>query len=87
MRVSGERNTETAPVRAFREQEAAMQYCRRLYNETSAGQITETGAGFGSQNLWQAHSRLAAYAAVKTGNLGERMLDRRQHQSRQQRHG
>jgi hypothetical protein len=47
--------------------EAWLQYCR-LYNGTAAEQIAETGQSFGNLNLRQAHSRLTAYAAVKTGN-------------------
>ncbi|GAA4728718.1 exo-rhamnogalacturonan lyase family protein [Phytohabitans rumicis] len=44
-----------------------LQYCR-LYNGTAAQQIAETGSSFGNLNLRQAHSRLTAYAAAKTGN-------------------
>lgn len=44
-----------------------LQYCR-LYNGTAAEQQAETGRSFGNLNLRQAHSRLTAYAAAKTGN-------------------
>jgi YetA-like protein len=47
--------------------DAWLQYCR-LYNGTAAEQIAETGQSFGNLNLRQAHSRLTAYAAAKTGN-------------------
>ncbi|MGC7096529.1 Tat pathway signal sequence domain protein [Amycolatopsis lurida] len=47
--------------------DAWLQYCR-LYNGTDAEQIAETGQSFGNLNLRQAHSRLTAYAAAKTGN-------------------
>lgn len=46
---------------------AWLQYCR-LYNATAEEQKAETGQSFGNQNLRQAHSRLTAYAAAKTGN-------------------
>jgi hypothetical protein len=46
---------------------AWLQYCR-LYNGTAAEQTAETGQSFGNLNLRQAHSRLTAYAAVKTGD-------------------
>nr|WP_231641356.1 hypothetical protein [Nocardia sp. NRRL S-836] len=46
---------------------AWLQYCR-LYNATAEEQQAETGQSFGSLNLRQAHSRLTAYAAAKTGN-------------------
>jgi len=44
-----------------------LQYCR-LYNGTAAEQVAETGQSFGNLNLRQAHSRLTAYAAAKTGD-------------------
>ncbi|WP_158852524.1 exo-rhamnogalacturonan lyase family protein [Saccharothrix deserti] len=47
--------------------EAWLQYCR-LYNGTADEQRAETGQAFGNQNLRQAHSRLTAYAAARTGN-------------------
>ncbi|MCW6007027.1 hypothetical protein K1W54_20935 [Micromonospora sp. CPCC 205371] len=47
--------------------DAWLQYCR-LYNGTAAEQTAETGQSFGNLNLRQAHSRLTAYAAAKTGN-------------------
>jgi hypothetical protein len=47
--------------------DAWLQYCR-LYNGTAAEQIAETGQSFGTLNLRQAHSRLTAYAAAKTGD-------------------
>ncbi|NUT48185.1 MAG: Tat pathway signal sequence domain protein [Saccharothrix sp.] len=47
--------------------DAWLQYCR-LYNGTAAEQIAETGQSFGSLNLRQAHSRLTAYAAARTGD-------------------
>ncbi len=47
--------------------EAWLQYCR-LYNGTAAEQEAETGRSFGSLNLRQAHSRLTAYAAARTGD-------------------
>nr|MDT0661963.1 hypothetical protein [Micromonospora sp. DSM 115978] len=46
-----------------------LQYCR-LYNGTAAEQIAETGQSFGNLNLRQAHSRLTAYAAARTGDAG-----------------
>ena len=47
--------------------DAWLQYCR-LYNGTAAEQSAEIGQSFGNLNLRQAHSRLTAYAAAKTGN-------------------
>ncbi|MBE1491044.1 exo-rhamnogalacturonan lyase family protein [Plantactinospora soyae] len=47
--------------------DAWLQYCR-LYNGTAAEQIAETGQSFGNLNLRQAHARLTAYAAARTGN-------------------
>jgi hypothetical protein len=47
--------------------EAWLQYCR-LYNGTPAEQAAETGQSFGNLNLRQAHSRLTAYAAARTGD-------------------
>jgi len=47
--------------------DAWLQYCR-LYNGTAAEQVAETGQSFGNLNLRQAHSRLTAYAAAKTGD-------------------
>lgn len=47
--------------------DAWLQYCR-LYNGTADEQIAEVGVSFGVLNLQQAHSRLTAYAAVRTGN-------------------
>ncbi|HEX6685175.1 MAG TPA: hypothetical protein VF062_20460 [Candidatus Limnocylindrales bacterium] len=44
-----------------------LRYCR-FYNATAAQQAAEFGRSFGSQNLRQAHSRLTAYAAAKTGD-------------------
>jgi hypothetical protein len=49
--------------------EAWLQYCR-LYNGTPEEQEAETGQSFGNLNLRQAHSRLTAYAATKTGDAG-----------------
>ncbi|MGW0520837.1 exo-rhamnogalacturonan lyase family protein [Crossiella sp. NPDC003009] len=46
---------------------AWLQYCR-LYNATAEEQKAETGQSFGSLNLRQAHSRLTAFAAAKTGD-------------------
>ncbi|MDT7789152.1 MAG: hypothetical protein QOF58_7571 [Pseudonocardiales bacterium] len=46
---------------------AWLQYCT-LYNGTAAEQIAAVGQSFGSLNLKQAHARLTAYAAAKTGN-------------------
>jgi hypothetical protein len=46
---------------------AWVQYCT-LYNGTAEEQIAAVGKSFGSLNLRQAHSRLTAYAAAKTGN-------------------
>jgi hypothetical protein len=47
--------------------DAWLQYCR-LYNGTAAEQIAEVGQSLGNLNLRQAHARLTAYAAAKTGN-------------------
>jgi exo-rhamnogalacturonan lyase-like protein len=47
--------------------QAWLQYCR-LYNGTPAEQAAETGQSFGNLNLRQAHSRLTAYAAARTGS-------------------
>jgi hypothetical protein len=44
-----------------------LRYCR-FYNATAAEQAAEFGRSFGSQNLRQAHSRLTAYIAAKTGD-------------------
>ncbi|TDC85626.1 Tat pathway signal sequence domain protein [Micromonospora sp. KC606] len=46
---------------------AWLQYCR-LYNGTAAEQTAEVGQSLGNLNLRQAHSRLTAYAAAKTGD-------------------
>jgi hypothetical protein len=43
--------------------DAWLQCCRRLYNETSAEQITETGAAFGSQN--RASTRVEGQTVLK----------------------
>ena len=44
-----------------------LRYCR-FYNATEAEQTAEFGATFGNLNLRQAHSRLTAYAAARTGD-------------------
>jgi hypothetical protein len=44
-----------------------LRYCR-FYNATAAEQTAEFGASFGNLNLRQAHSRLTAYAAARTGD-------------------
>ena len=41
---------------------AWLQYCV-LYNASAAEQIAAVGSNFGKLNLWEAHSRLTAYAA------------------------
>ena len=52
-------------VPAFRA--AWLQYCT-LYNATPEEQQAAVGASFGRLNLWEAHSRLTAYAARQTGD-------------------
>jgi hypothetical protein len=42
--------------------DAWLQYCI-LYNASAAEQRAAVGADFGKLNLWEAHSRLTAYAA------------------------
>jgi hypothetical protein len=44
-----------------------LRYCR-FYNATAAEQTAEFGASFGNLNLRQAHARLTAYAAARTGD-------------------
>ncbi len=44
-----------------------LRYCT-FYNGTAAEQTAEFGRSFGNLNLRQAHSRLTAYAAAKTGD-------------------
>jgi hypothetical protein len=44
-----------------------LRYCR-FYNATVAEQTAEFGASFGNLNLRQAHARLTAYAASRTGD-------------------
>ncbi|MEN3308390.1 MAG: hypothetical protein V7603_4592 [Micromonosporaceae bacterium] len=44
-----------------------LRYCR-FFNATAAEQIAEFGVSFGALNLHQAHARLTAYAAAKTGD-------------------
>jgi hypothetical protein len=44
-----------------------LRYCR-FYNATVAEQTAEFGASFGNLNLRQAHARLTAYAAARTGS-------------------
>jgi hypothetical protein len=46
---------------------AWLQYCR-LYNATAQEQTEAVGKSFGNLNLKQAHSRLTAYVAAKTGD-------------------
>jgi hypothetical protein len=46
---------------------AWLQYCR-LYNAPAEEQIAELGQSLGNLNLRQAHCRLTAYAAAKTGD-------------------
>jgi len=45
-----------------------LRYCR-FYNATEAEQAAEFGVSFGNLNLRQAHARLTAYAAAKTGDF------------------
>ncbi|MFE6187825.1 Tat pathway signal sequence domain protein [Streptomyces sp. NPDC056465] len=54
-----------ADVPAF--EEAYLDYCR-YFNATKAEQAARYGADFGSLILFQGHSRLDAYAAVRTGD-------------------
>jgi hypothetical protein len=44
-----------------------LRYCR-FYNATEAEQVAEFGVSFGNLNLRQAHARLTAYAASRTGD-------------------
>lgn len=55
---------------------AWLQYCR-LYNATAEEQRAELGQPLGNLNLGQAHARLTAYAAAKTGSaaLAQRAWD------------
>jgi hypothetical protein len=46
---------------------AWIQYCT-LYNATDEEQRAAVGAAFGKLNLWEAHSRLTAFAAKSTNN-------------------
>jgi hypothetical protein len=46
---------------------AWLDYCR-YFNATAQEQITRYGVSFGGLNLHQAHARLTAYAAAKTGD-------------------
>ena len=52
---------------------AWLQYCK-LYNDSAEAQRSAVGQDFGRLNLWQAHSRLTAYAAWQTNDpdLGDR---------------
>ncbi|KAJ5104142.1 hypothetical protein N7532_004671 [Penicillium argentinense] len=47
--------------------DAWLDYCY-YYRASAAEQIARYGASFGKQSLYQAHSRLAAYAAYETSN-------------------
>nr|WP_119612463.1 Tat pathway signal sequence domain protein [Streptomyces acidiscabies] len=57
--------------------EAYFDYCR-YFNATKAEQAARYGANFGTLLLFQGHSRLDAYAAVKTGDekLAKRAWDK-----------
>jgi hypothetical protein len=50
-------------------EEAYYDYCR-YFNATKAEQRARYGSDFGSLILFQGHSRLDAYAAVRTGDAG-----------------